>query len=537
MNKIEAIEIASLSTATHKKNKPQITGDAFVGKDILELISVSMYVEPLTMYREYIQNATDSIDQAVSAGLLGNTSDGHIRVRISQSNRSITISDNGLGISSRRFAKTMLAFGASEKRGTDARGFRGVGRFSGLGYCQQLIFRSKAAGEDKVSEVEWDGRVLKQLLADNSERLSISDLVKRVAVFSHYQSEDPDSHFFEVELKSAIRMGNDALLNEETVKRYISQVCPVPYSEEFEFKGQLERKLKEHDISCGYEIVVEDDFSSSAHVHRPYSNHFSLTETQSDMITGVEFFEIEGVHGGISAVGWVFQQSYKGIIPAGGNIRGIRVRVGNTQIGEESLMTAAFPEPRFNSWSIGEIHILERKITPNGRRDNFDNNVHWIELQNQFSQHSKNIARLCRKNSAERNAVKQFNAEIQRAEQYQIVLKSGVLSKAKATQIRQSMAESLLKAENLSVAAQLGDIARSELAKTISKYRKKSLQRESDQHKTNDVFEIIPKNKTSAIHEVFDFIFECIPNKVVAQSLIDKIIDQYRIKYRPTIDS
>lgn len=532
MNKIEAIEIATTPTATHKKKISQITGDAFVGKDILELISVSMYVEPLTMYREYIQNATDSIDQAVAAKLLGNTSDGHVRVRISQSNRSITISDNGLGISSRRFAKTMLAFGASEKRGTDARGFRGVGRFSGLGYCQKLIFRSKAAGEDKVSEVEWDGRVLKQLLADNSERLSISELVKRVAVFSQYQSEDPDSHFFEVELKSAVRMGNDALLNEDTVKRYISQVCPVPYSKEFAFKEQIERKLKEHCISCGYEIVVENDFSSSAHVHRPYSNHFSLTESQSDMITGVDIFEIEGVHGGISAIGWIFKQSYKGIIPSVGNIRGIRVRVGNTQIGEESLMTTAFPEPRFNSWSIGEIHILERKITPNGRRDNFDNNVHWLELQNQFSQHSKNIARLCRKNSAERNAIKQFNAEIQRVEQYQNVLKSGVLSKAKVTQIRHSMAESLMKAENLSVATHLGDIARLELEKTIRKYRQKSLQRDSGQHITNDIFEIIPKKTTtSAIHEVFDLIFECSPNKVVAQSLIDRIIAQYKIRY------
>ena len=41
---------------------------AYVGKDILELLSVSMYVEPLTMYREYIQNSTDSIDEASRVG-------------------------------------------------------------------------------------------------------------------------------------------------------------------------------------------------------------------------------------------------------------------------------------------------------------------------------------------------------------------------------------------------------------------------------------------------------------------------------------
>ena len=76
----------------------------------------------------------------------------------------------------------MLSFGASEKRGTKARGFRGVGRFAGLGYCQHLVFRTKVASETVVSEIEWDGRILKRLLSDNSEQLSIADLVKQVAV-------------------------------------------------------------------------------------------------------------------------------------------------------------------------------------------------------------------------------------------------------------------------------------------------------------------------------------------------------------------
>ena len=40
-----------------------------VGKDILELLSSSMYVDPMTIYREYIQNAADAIDEAVDQGL------------------------------------------------------------------------------------------------------------------------------------------------------------------------------------------------------------------------------------------------------------------------------------------------------------------------------------------------------------------------------------------------------------------------------------------------------------------------------------
>ena len=40
-----------------------------VGKDLLELLSSTMYVDPLTIYREFIQNATDAIDKADEEGL------------------------------------------------------------------------------------------------------------------------------------------------------------------------------------------------------------------------------------------------------------------------------------------------------------------------------------------------------------------------------------------------------------------------------------------------------------------------------------
>ena len=54
--------------------------EVFIGKDVLELLSSSMYVNPLSIFREYIQNSTDGIDDAVSAGLLSNTDDGRINI-------------------------------------------------------------------------------------------------------------------------------------------------------------------------------------------------------------------------------------------------------------------------------------------------------------------------------------------------------------------------------------------------------------------------------------------------------------------------
>ena len=41
-------------------------GNVLVGKDILELLSSSMYVDPMTVYREYVQNAADALDDVRS---------------------------------------------------------------------------------------------------------------------------------------------------------------------------------------------------------------------------------------------------------------------------------------------------------------------------------------------------------------------------------------------------------------------------------------------------------------------------------------
>ena len=45
-----------------KEELKNLDENIFIGKDILELLSSSMYVNPLSIYREYVQNAVDSIE-------------------------------------------------------------------------------------------------------------------------------------------------------------------------------------------------------------------------------------------------------------------------------------------------------------------------------------------------------------------------------------------------------------------------------------------------------------------------------------------
>src|SRR5258708_776162 len=117
-----------------------------IGKDVLELVSSAMYVDPLTIYREYVQNAADAIDDARAAGLYGKGSKGIVRIDLDAGQRRVVIRDNGIGICWEDFGSRLSALGASAKRGGTARGFRGVGRLAGLGYAQRLIFRSRTDG-------------------------------------------------------------------------------------------------------------------------------------------------------------------------------------------------------------------------------------------------------------------------------------------------------------------------------------------------------------------------------------------------------
>src|SRR5216683_3775184 len=148
-----------------------------VGKDILELLSTSMYIDPMSMYREYIQNSADAVDLAQSAGLLHGP--GRVEIRMDQSTRTVFIRDNGSGLGKEHFVQQLTALGGSKKRGTRARGFRGVGRLAGLAFCQELIFRSRQDGEGTIHELRWDSREVRSLLRSAENSSDLGELVAK----------------------------------------------------------------------------------------------------------------------------------------------------------------------------------------------------------------------------------------------------------------------------------------------------------------------------------------------------------------------
>ena len=392
-----------MEAIAHRKFSPNKLSElVVVGKDVLELLSSAMYVDPLTIYREYIQNAADAIDEAESEGLYSKGLQPRISISLNSAERSIKIHDNGIGIAPNVFAARLTAVGASNKRESRARGFRGVGRFCGLAYCERLIFRSKWSSAPRVWEVHFDCRRLKEVLAD-SEIEDLNDLMYEIVEFNTFEDPTRPPHFFEVELQKVSRVKDDVLLNEAAVRRYLSQVAPVPFPKGFAFASRIRKHLARHSLGETYKIYLN---ANPSPIERSFTNSFAVKQAQKDKFCELETFEVPGVSGGIDAAGWILHHNYYGALSDRLGMKGLRLRLGNIQVGDEKIFESIFPEPRFNSWSVGEVHIASKRLVPNGRRDDLEQSVHQQNLLNHMMPHGKRIAKLCRAKSAERNQTK-----------------------------------------------------------------------------------------------------------------------------------
>ena len=383
------------------KPKALVDANIVIGKDILELLANAMYVDPLTIYREYVQNAADSIDEARMAGL--SLDDPHITIHLDHATRTVRIRDNGEGIANEDFIKRITAIGASHKRGTTLRGFRGVGRLAGLGYCQELIFRGKAEGDSKVIEVSWNGRALKEKIKEIAYSGGLTDIIREVVTPQELHATDKASRFLEVELRKVQRLKNDLLMNEQAIRSYLSQVAPVPFHPDFTFGNEIQKFLGDRGVRPPIRIELNDGAGPIYHRAR---DDIEFNPKVSDRLRNIEYVELFGDDGELSAFGWVADHAYIGAIPKKLGLGGIRLRAGNIQVGDESLLAPLYPEPRFAAWAMGDIHVCSKKIIPNARRDDFEHTVHHSSLLTKLSTTTSELAHRIRTHSQQRQRMR-----------------------------------------------------------------------------------------------------------------------------------
>jgi len=436
--------VAPLPIARPETAHP-LSDEILIGKDILELLTGAMYADPLTIYREYVQNAADSIDAARDADLPAGEGFG-VTIALDRASRSVRIRDNGASIRTRDFVRTLTAIGASGKRNKNLRGFRGVGRLSGLGYCQEIFFRGRAEGDRQISELRWDGRKLRELLRDPAYTGDLSMLVRSAVEVRKFDDAAYPARFFEVELRKVSRLRGDLLLNDDAIRAYLAQVAPVPFHPDFALGNRIATFLSDRGVRAPIDIRIEGDTQPIFHGAR---SQIIFSEKLVDPIDSVEFIEFRGQDGDIDAFGWLVEHSYLGAVPRKAGFGGLRLRAGNIQVGNELILSPLYSEPRFATWAIGEIHVCSPRILPNGRRDEFEAGVHYAHLQDEMSILTKRITQTLRDRSIGRNRLRRVREDILYAEQWLDQARGDRLPPSMLARIRQIVDQRLQAAQKL----------------------------------------------------------------------------------------
>ena len=140
-----------------------------VGSGIINVITESLYDNPIVVFREYVQNSVDSIYKS------DNTSERDIRIYLQED--KLYFADSGNGIEKELFDAQMSGIADSSKLKQNNLGYKGIGRLSGLPYCDCLNFINILDyDQDEFQQYSLDGKkYAEEKSSEQTQNLSVEE--------------------------------------------------------------------------------------------------------------------------------------------------------------------------------------------------------------------------------------------------------------------------------------------------------------------------------------------------------------------------
>lgn len=345
-----------------------LTYSSEVKKGLIGLLMFTLYSDEKTIYREYVQNALDSINNAINRRILAQAKDGVVNIDIDTRKKLIVIKDNGAGINAENAVRTLLDISASTKDGVNQAGQFGIGRLVGGGYCHELIFRTTAKGESIGTQIRFDVDKIWQMVKEDSTDYLATYVIDVCTRKEHFETKE-NEHYFEVILNGVKEDSAPALLNREEVIEYLNAVAPVGYKSPFNnvliYKSTIDNP-EFKDLHEGLDKIQL--FVGNTPIQKQYD--LSIRGTK-DEIKNLEYFKIEDDNFGELGWGWFALTKYTIQIPKEDTLACIRLRKHNIQIGDYNQLSgsAYWKEERSNSYFYGEFFVTHPNIVPNAARD------------------------------------------------------------------------------------------------------------------------------------------------------------------------
>lgn len=350
-----------------------------IGKDVIESLTLGMYEDSRFIYREYIQNAADQIDKAVEIGILKDKAEGRIQIQVDKRTKCIEISDNATGIESNSVDNILRNIAQSTKKRGINKGFRGIGRLGGLGYCDILEFETSYLNENVKTIMTWNAKGLKHIINNRNKKESASDVIDQLTQTETFP-ESAEKHYFTVRLKN---VQNETLLDRDKIKDYLSLIAPVKFHPRFMFNQKIYKNLESNNLNIDeYSIFINTDEIFKKYTTSIYKVN-GASKIKIDELFDIDTFIILNGNKKILAWGWYGLSKFEGVIPSINTCRGLRLRKDNIQIGTEYTLDKFHKQEKNNRYFLGEVHAYGPNLIPNARRDYFleNNECNLLEEQ------------------------------------------------------------------------------------------------------------------------------------------------------------
>jgi len=220
-------------------------------RELLQLVVHSIYSNKDIFLRELVSNASDALDKLrleayLNKDLQVDTSDLHIDLEVDSERRTLTVRDNGIGMSR---DEVVHLIGTIAKSGTaeflrklgetkdaaasqDLIGQFGVGFYSSFMVADKVTLLTRRAGESEATRWESSG-------AGTYTLESVDDAPQGTAVTLHLKPEDTEDHLFDY---------TDPWKIKEIVRRYSDFIT-------WPIRMEVERTAKEGETTRETETV------------------------------------------------------------------------------------------------------------------------------------------------------------------------------------------------------------------------------------------------------------------------------------------